>query len=128
MATVSIACKLPHGLFAQLYKMVEIPTGPVGQMTPTAQPEGKRVKLNGGNHHLAIAGWGVTENIDKAWADAWMAQNATLRPVEAGLIIVRESTQRLASEAKDKALMVSGFEALDPNKMPEGLKKVEKEQ
>lgn len=128
MATVSIACKLPHGLFAQLYKMVEMPTGPAGLMVPTAQPEGDRVKLNGGNHHLAIAGWGVTENIDKSWADAWMAQNATLQPVKAGLIMVRDSTQKLAYEAKEKASVVSGFEALDPNKMPEGLKKVEKEQ
>lgn len=127
MATVSIACKLPHGMFAQLYKMIDLPSGPTGQLTPTAQPDGDRVKLNGSNHHAALFGWGITENIDKAWADAWMAQNVTLQAVKAGLIFVRESSQKLASEAKEKVAVLSGFEALNPEKMPDGLKKAEKD-
>lgn len=120
MATVSIACKLPHGLFAQLYKMIPAPTGPTALMVPTAQPDGERVRLNGSNHRDAIGGWGVTD-VDESWAGAWFAQNATLAPVAAGLIFMRASAAKVAGEAKEKALVKSGFEALDPNAPPQGI-------
>ncbi len=120
MATVSIACKLPHGLFAQLYKMIEVPTGPQGLMTPTAQPEGERVLLNGSNHRDAVCGWGITD-VEESWANAWMEQNKTLQAIKAGLIFVRNSAAKVAGEAKDKALMKSGFEALDPTKPPQDI-------
>lgn len=127
MATVSIACKLPHGIFAQLYKMVETPTGPQGLMTPTAEPEGERIRFNGSNHRDAIAGWGVTDNVDEHWANAWMAQNSTLQAVKAGLIFVRASAAKIAGEAKEKALVLSGFEALDPTKPPQNIAPVTKD-
>lgn len=127
MAIVSIACKLPHGLFAQLYKMIDVPSGVAGQFISTAHADGDRVKLNGANHDNAIAGWGITDNIDKSWADAWMAQNATLQPVKIGLIFVRESTEKIAPVAKAKKEMVTGFESLNPDKMPDGLQRVEKD-
>lgn len=125
MATVSIACNLPHGLFAQLYKMVEKPTGPQGVMTPTAEPDGERVHLRGGNHPRAIAGWGLTDNIDASWAEAWMKQNESLAPVKAGLIVVRDNAAKAAATAQDKEGMKNGFEALDPKAMPAGLSKAE---
>ena len=126
MAIVSMGCKLPHGLFAQLYKMIEVPTGPQGLMTPTAHPEGDRVRLNGSNHRDAIAGWGITD-VDESWAAAWMEQNKTLQAVKAGLIFVRNSAAKVAGEAKGKALVLSGFEALDPNKTPQNIAPVVKE-
>lgn len=111
MSTVTVACNLPHGVHMQLYKLID----------GVAQPLGERVTLNGGNHPGAIAGWGVTENVDKAFVEKWISDNVDLKFVRDGAIVVREKTNNVVAEVREKKGRKSGFEALDPNKKPAGV-------
>ena len=54
MATITVGCKLPHGIHMDI--------------------DSKRVTLNGANASSVIGGHGITENVDKEFFDKWMSQ------------------------------------------------------
>lgn len=105
-ATVTVGCKLPHGLFLDMGD--------------------KRVTIKGVNSTSIIGGHGITENVDKEFFDAWMAKNANLTFVKAGFIFAHEKANNAAAEAKDREANATGLEALNPDAMPKGLEKADK--
>ena len=89
---VSVACKLPAGLIIA--------------------HDGKTVQLNGSNHAGAVAGFGITKDVDAAWFDAW-AEHSQHPAVTNGAIFAN-SGAKVHSEAKEKRNDVKGgFEPLD---------------
>lgn len=104
--TVTIACKLPHGLHLDLQR--------------PGQPK-ERVTINGFTHPRAIAGFGITEGVSKEFFDEWMRQNKDLEPVKQGLIFAHAQAKSVVDQAKEKVNLKSGLEALDPNKPAPGI-------
>jgi hypothetical protein len=116
---VSVGCKLPHGIELWLY---EETVGPVDPVTRTAPKVFRRkagpVVLNGTNAHKkggkVIGGFGLTENVDADFMDAWMAQNPHFPAVENGLIILGKRSGDVRAEAKEKA-DIQGIERINPD-------------
>jgi hypothetical protein len=102
MATVTVGCKLPHGLHLDL--------------------NGKRVTLLGTNSSAVIGGHGITENVDKEFFEKWMSLNKESAAVKAGLIFAHERAGNAQAEAKEKKENKNGFEGLDPKKPAPGIK------
>lgn len=106
LETVTVACKLPHGLHLDLQR--------------PGKPK-ERVTIHGFTHPGAIAGFGITENVNKEFFDEWLRQNKDLEPVKQGLIFSHAQQKSVIDQAKDKAYLKSGLEALDPNKPSPGI-------
>lgn len=101
MATVTVGCKLPHGIHMDL--------------------DGKRVTLNGSNSSNVIGGHGITENVDKEFFDKWVAQRKDSPMVKNGLVFAHERSGNAQAEAKEKAKTKTGFEGLDQDKPAPGI-------
>lgn len=107
--TVTVGCKLPHGLHLDIVQIGE----PVARHT-----------VKGANSSALIGGFGITEGVPRAFWDRWMKQSKDLAMVKNGLVFAMESTASARDKAADGAA-ASGFERLDPNKMPANLEKAE---
>jgi hypothetical protein len=101
MATVTVGCKLPHGLIIDV--------------------EGKKVKLNGANTSLVIGGYGLTP-VEKDFFDAWLKLSANTVVVKRGLIFAQETQTKARDQAKEQAEVKSGLEGLNPEKPAPGIK------
>lgn len=101
MATVTVACKLPHGLI--------IKTG------------GKSATLAGANSSRIIGGYGLTQ-VDKDLFDAWSKEYASYPPLKNELIFVQDSASKAEGRAKEQAEVKSGLERLDRDKPAKGVK------
>ena len=106
MANLTVACKLPHGLF----------------LTVGA----KSVTIAGANSSRIIGGYGLTA-VDKDFWDAWVAENHTLVLLKNGMVFVQDSGNKAEGQAKEQAELKSGFEPLDMNKPAAGITPVSKE-
>jgi hypothetical protein len=110
---LSIACNLPHGVHLQLYKMADTPQGRM------AAPVGDRVTIAGANHPEAVAGYGLTEDVDASWFTEWLAQNKDSPLI--GTMIVREKAADAKAAGKDQKGKKMGFEPMNPADMPKEL-------
>lgn len=102
MATVTVGCKLPHGLHLDV--------------------NDKRITLLGVNSSAVIGGHGITEGVDKDLFDRWMVLNKDAAAVKSGLIFAHEKASNTQAEAKEKINNKSGFEGLDPKAPSPGIK------
>jgi hypothetical protein len=101
---VSVACKLPAGL--------------------TILHDGKSVTLNGSNHDGAIAGFGITKDVNAAWFNDWA--ETSQHPAVTNGAIFTNSGSKISGEAKEKRNEVTGgFEPLDGSKPMQGIERVE---
>ena len=101
MASVTIGCKLPHGLF--------LTSGD------------KSVTIAGANSSRIIGGYGLTV-VDKDFWDKWSAENHTLILLKNGMVFVQESASKAEGQAKEQAEIKSGFEPIDIEKSSLGVK------
>lgn len=115
-ATVSVACKLPHGLHIQLRKTEKTRDGEI------SQGHGPVVTLKGANHHEAIAGHGITHGVDKEFFDAWLKQESGQPFVKNKLVFAQDREASAVAQAKEQAKNETGFEGIDPKKPGDGLK------
>lgn len=106
--TVTVGCKLPHGLIMELGE--------------------KKITINGLNTSKIIGGHGITENVDKAFFDAWMEKNKELSFVKGGFLFAHTKPVNTEAEAKDRAKNETGLEPLDPAKAPKGIKITNKDE
>jgi hypothetical protein len=120
--TVSVGCKLPHGLHLQLYNMVP---------GMAAEPIGERVTLKGANEGVSVVApimvegaFGVTENIDKDFMERWLKDNASHAAVKGGMIFVQDKTVSVKAEGAAKKALKTGFEGVDPKKKPAGIQDI----
>ncbi|MDR9839452.1 hypothetical protein [Herbaspirillum huttiense] len=115
-ATVSVACKLPHGLHIQLRKVEKTREGDLSNGV------GKVVTLKGANDSDAVAGHGITHGVDKDFFEAWLKQEAEQPFVKNKLVFAQERENSVIAQAKEQEKNITGFEGLDPTKPGAGLK------
>jgi hypothetical protein len=135
MATVTVACKLPHGMTLRVFDMVESQEPVMGggfRAVKVAQERPERVTLKGFAHPQnrapstqIIEGFALTYGVDAEFWNAWKTQNAQSDVVKNGLIFAHEKPVNTEAEAKDKKSLRSGLERLDPAKLPKGIQKSE---
>ena len=101
MATVTVASKLPFNLRAVLGD--------------------KALELNGFNSDFTIAGFGITENVDEEFFNAWAKANASLAFLKKGLVFSQNKKVNAEAEAKEKTQVKSGFEGINPLHPVDGL-------
>lgn len=126
--TVTIACKLPHGLLLQLQREVE-----VSEPTQTAperkvkrwEKTGQSYAVKGFAQHLdapqvtaVVGGFALTHGIPADFAKKWFEQNKDHSAVEGGFIFIAETPNDAQSYAEKHAGKKSGFEAADPKDLP----------
>jgi hypothetical protein len=126
--TVTVACKLPHGLILRVFDMVESsePMFGGGWRTITKAAERpERVTLNGFARHLEkvpdheiVGGYGITHDVPKDFWDHWYAQNKDSDFIKNNLIFANDRSLHATAEAKEKLRVRSGFEAIDPENLP----------
>jgi hypothetical protein len=125
-ATVTVACKLPHGFVLQLQKRVEA-TQPAmgGGLTQTTvwvpDPDVDPITIYGNAHPQNMApiapmanGFALTHGVPKDFWDAWVDQHKRLPAVKNGLIFAHENVSKSRDEAKEKANERTGLERIDP--------------
>ena len=106
--TVTVGCKLPHGLHLDIVKIGE----PVDRHT-----------INGSNSSRIVGGYGITEGVPRAFWERWLEQSKALAMVKNGLIFAHAEAASVISKAKDGAAEINGFERIDPSKPPKGIAK-----
>ena len=136
--TVTVACKLPHGLVLRVFDMVPTPEPLLGggvRESLIAQELGERYTVQGNSHAQNMApnapitgGYALTFGIPKAFWDRWLRENKDSDVVKNHLIFANEKSEHVQDEAEDKKDIKSGLERLNPNKLPKGLEKFDKKE
>lgn len=126
--TVSVGCKLPHGLRLRLFKMEPFSEAVIGggvRESKRAVQVGEQIVLKGyakpfGSEAVAlvVGGYAITPNVDREFIAEWLKQNAESAVVKSGLVFIQDGEQRARDEAKEKSALVNGLEALNPKKLP----------
>lgn len=126
--TVTVGCRLPHGLMlqAQVKRTRNEPV--MGGGTREVEywdKVGRTVKINGfatpadkAPLHQIVGGFGLTHGVDADFFSAWMAQNKDHPAVEGGFIFAAAKPDGAEGEARDKSRHLSGFEPTDPTNLP----------
>lgn len=94
MSTVTIACKLPNGIWLEV--------------------EGaKPVRINGWNNNAIIgAEHGLTENVPADLWEAWLKLHGDTKLVKGGFIFAHGNEKALVAKAKEQKDNKSGLEQL----------------
>jgi hypothetical protein len=122
--TVWVACKLPNGLLAETADITfeDIAGNKVATKRNVRQvvfrgSAQQRILENAGQTlgeaPLVIGGYGLTEVPADFW-ERWIEENTEYAPVKAGLIFAASKVQNVRAEAKEKARLRSGQEAIAP--------------
>lgn len=132
--TVTVACKIPAGIFMQGYKMVphqEPILGGGSRETEIAVPEGARVKINGPaapqgavSPHMGLGGYAMTHNVPADTAKAWLEANKDTPMVKNRLVFLAEKPEDVSAKARNAHASLSGLERLDVSTKSENGKQV----
>lgn len=129
---VTVGCKMPSGLKLRLYRKraVEVTyPGGVKRTEERSVPMPDFAVLNGysakpgavpldrqGKPVLVVGGYALTYNVPAEEFREWMRQNAELKAVKNGLIIVHENREHVMGEAEEHASLRNNHEPLDMNR------------
>ncbi len=101
--TVTVACKLPHGLHLDLPQRGDRPH--------------KRVTVKGCNARDSVAfGYGITEGVPKDHWDEWLSMHKDMVMVKNQLIFAHVQSASVTDMAKENAKRKTGLEGIDPEK------------
>jgi len=130
--TVSVACKLPHGLVLRIFNICEIDVPVMGggfKKEKQAQERDEAYVVHGWSHaqnaapHCTIiGGYAITEGIPKQHWELWLSQNKNSDMVKNHLIFAQNTVASVKDQSKEHAEQRSGLERLDPTKLPKALK------
>lgn len=95
MATVTVGCKLPNGLYLDV--------------------QGKRAPLAGANSSRIVGGYGLTEVNKDLW-DAWVKAYADSPLLRGDLVFAQGNASSAESKASEQGEVKSGLEQLVPGK------------
>jgi hypothetical protein len=129
--TVTVACKLPHGLELRLFNMIDqteaAPSGTFRKVK-RAEPIPGSVIIKGYLDRYdwrktpappAIGGsFALTRGVDADFFAKWLAQNKDLAAVENGLIYAHEEEASVGDFVKEHAGITNGLEPMDPSNLP----------
>lgn len=126
--TVTVACKLPNGLWLQLYDMVDgremTPQGP--QVTKVARKSGAPIKLNGCALRFGQTsevpmpgGYALTQVPADFWAK-WLEANEDSDIVQNRLVFAHDTADKASAQAREqlREKVRSGLEPIDPKNPP----------
>lgn len=129
--TVTVACKLPHGLLIQCHKMVPHQEQIMGggmRDTFRAESVGDPIKINGcavpHGHALgdvgivSAGGFALTSDVDADYFRQWMKEQEHSSFVKEGLIFALPEERAVIDMAKEHKNLKSGFERIDPDNPP----------
>lgn len=132
--TVTVACKLPHGLVLRLMNKTTVPEGQRDGGTknvpkwvprpqsPTITLKGYLDKYQPGLPPAARgSSYALTPGIDKDFFDEWLKQNHDLDAVVNGLVFADEKLDAVEAMTREMADVRSGLEPIDPSKLPRGI-------
>ena len=125
-STVVVACKLPQGFRARLFKKGEMrtttPAGVVQSITQF-QPTGAEYIFKGPQHGqnegprvLTASGFALTVGVPADFWDAWLDQHKEHDLVKSGLIFAFERRNDAVACAKEHKGIKTGLERIDPSK------------
>lgn len=110
--TVTVACRLPHGLHMDIVRHGEVR---------------QRVTLKGSNSPGSVAGFGITENVPRAFFERWLDNHQDLPAVRNGLIFAHAQRASVDDKADERSEAKSGLEPMDPKKPGKDLAPLSKE-
>jgi hypothetical protein len=100
--TVTVACKIPHGLQLQLVRvMIYGPGRPVNPPPGFPDP------------HPMAGGYALTHDVDSKFWEQWLEQNKLSPIVKNGLIFAMSSSNDVKAKAREQADFRSGLEPLN---------------
>jgi len=134
MSTVTVACKLPHGLYLDVVDP-SVFDGIDPKVGVVARPidESSRIRINGCARPVGVplpddapqivGGYALTPNVPADFWEKWLSQNKNAPYVKANLIFAHEKAGSVVGEAKDKRGVRSGLEGMDPDKPAPGIER-----
>lgn len=138
--TVTVACKLPHGLVLRLHEMVDQnePTAGGGfRKVKRAQVIGQPVVLKGYLRRFdrrkepgpmaQESSYALTPGVDAEFFKKWLAQNQDLDAVKNNLVWAHTETDMVEGFIKEHEAQKSGLEPIDPNNLPRGIQTFKQE-
>lgn len=121
--TVTVGCKLPHGLIIQHERLQE-EKAVDGAVVRRYVPIGEPITLRGTNSSRVIGGFGLTKGVDGDFFRKWLADNKEFGPVKAGLIFASDDLDSASDIAEERVDLKSGFEPNNPDNLPKGIEPV----
>jgi hypothetical protein len=125
MDTVTLACKLPHGMHLENI-------GPNGMVEERVTIKGARLKTTPAGKEITKGhettddfgkSYGLTPNVPAKFWEKWVEQNPTYPPYVRGMIFAQSDLNEARAQAAEMSEIVTGFEALPQDKLPRGLEK-----
>lgn len=130
--TVTVACKLPHGIIMRLFNMVdhdEAQSGGGYKTVKRAQPTGDMHVIKGYLSHLRgssiqhpspDSSYAFTD-VPKDFWDKWLLQNGQLAAVKNGLIFAMDKAPDANAKAREMGELRCGLEPVDRSRLPKGI-------
>jgi hypothetical protein len=72
------------------------------------------VRINGLNHKDARFNHGITENVDRAFWEQWVADNRNLATVKKGFIFAHGTRHSTEDHAKEREIVLTKLEPINP--------------
>jgi hypothetical protein len=123
-ATVTVACKLPHGLqlrvFDKMPQLMPVPGGGHREIQSMAPREevyvvnGNAFEQDKAPHCQIEHGFALTRGIPKDHWDLWLKQNEKAPYVVNKMIFAYENEQKITGSAKEHEGVQTGLERIDP--------------
>ncbi|WP_241364100.1 hypothetical protein [Klebsiella pneumoniae] len=104
---IVVGCKLPCGL--------------------TISHKGKSIELKGARDSRILNGYGLTENVDEDFFNAWLEKYKNLEVVKKELIFSYSDLSSAQDAASERIKEKTGLEGLDPKKPAPGIKPAPKD-
>jgi hypothetical protein len=125
-ATVTVGCKLPHGLVLRIFDFQEIRVPRLGggeAIEKRAFQVGDPVRINGNAvaigkipEHEIKGGFALTMGVPADFFAKWLEQNADADIVRQGLIFAKPSYDQATGHALEHKALRSGLEPIDTAK------------
>lgn len=136
MATVTVGCKLPNGIYLRKFRMVKRTEAVLGggvREYEIAEPDGEAIKIDGYAAPFGMSpqapvagGYALTYGVDEDLWNAWLEANKDSDMVRNNLIFAAGRVDHAQGRAKEMASIKSGLEPLDPNNLPKGVQTANK--
>lgn len=129
MTTVTVACKLPHGMHLETRNAAGLVDRRVtiqGARLKTTK-EGREITRGHETTDDYGKGYGLTPNVPADFWERWVAENKDYPPYARGMIFAQTDLNEARVQAADMSEIVTGFEALSQTKLPAGVEVLDRE-
>ncbi len=132
--TVTVGCKLPHGIIIRGYRMEEFDEPVFGggtKRSSIAVHDGRQAVIAGvakqpgeEREFPLVGGFALTHGVPADLMEQWLKANADMPAVRNGLVFCHSQEASARSIAKENRANVSGLEPIDPKKPPQVSRRV----